>query len=50
MAYPKQPDFNRLTRVLAEFGAPDWDAGWLLTYIAVYLFVMLLWRTVLRIP
>ena len=35
---------------LADFGAPNWDAGWLLTYIAVYLVVMLVWRTVLRIP
>ena len=31
-------------------GWPNWDAGWLLTYIAVYLPVMFLLRRLLRIP
>jgi hypothetical protein len=34
----------------ANFGWSTWDVGWLLTYLAVYLPVMLLLRWLLRIP
>jgi hypothetical protein len=35
---------------LAAVGFPDWDAGWLLTYLLAYLPAMFLLRRLLRLP
>jgi hypothetical protein len=37
-------------QVLEDRGWPNWDAGWLLTYIAAYLAVLLPLRWFLKIP
>ncbi|MGA2068017.1 MAG: PEP/pyruvate-binding domain-containing protein [Thermoguttaceae bacterium] len=46
----RQPGHKVFWAPFSGWGRPDWDAGWLPTYLLAYLLVMFLLRGMLRIP